>query len=137
MNLLHRWICRSSYWRHTVESHLLPWSLHRLDLGTDVLEIGPGFGLATDVIRTRVRRLTCLEIDHSLATRLSRSMRDKNVMVIQADATRMPLTADRFSAALCFTMLHHISSVTLQDRLLSKLPVCCDREGYLQVPIAC
>jgi SAM-dependent methyltransferase len=120
MNLLHRWICRSSYWRHTVESQLLPWSLDRLDLGSDVLEIGPGFGFATDVIRRRVHRLTCLEIDPSLAAKMSRSMRDTNVTVIQADATRMPLAAERFSAVLCFTMLHHIPSVALQDSLLSE-----------------
>lgn len=120
MNLLHRWICRSSYWRNTVESQLLPWSLDRLDLGSDVLEIGPGFGFATDVIRRRVGRLTCLEIDSSLAAEISRGMRGKNVTVIQADATRMPLAAERFSAALCFTMLHHIPSVALQDSLLSE-----------------
>jgi SAM-dependent methyltransferase len=118
MNLLHRWICRSGYWRRTIEAELLPWALGDLDLGADVLEIGPGYGLATDVLRTRVTRLTCVEVDRGLAHSLSRRTAGANVTVIHADGAHMPLPDASFSAALCFTMLHHVPSLSLQDDLL-------------------
>jgi SAM-dependent methyltransferase len=121
MNLLHRWICRSGYWRRTIESELLPWSLDQLNLGSDVLEIGPGYGFATDVIRRRACHLTCLEIDDSLAGIVSRRLRNTNVTFVQADASVMPIRDASFSAALCFTMLHHVPSAALQDRLLSEV----------------
>jgi ubiquinone/menaquinone biosynthesis C-methylase UbiE len=121
MNLLHRWICRSGYWKRTVETELLPWSLGCLGPGDNVLEIGPGYGFATDVIRRRVGRLTCVEIDASLAATVSRRLRQTNVTVVQADATIMPLFDASFTAAVCFTMLHHVPSITLQDRLLSEV----------------
>jgi SAM-dependent methyltransferase len=118
MNLLHRWICRSGYWKKTLDTRLLPWALDGLDLGTDALEIGPGYGLATDIISTRVPRLTCVEVDRALARSLSVRTAGTNVTVIHADAAHMPLPDATFSAALCFTMLHHVPSLSLQADLL-------------------
>ena len=121
MNLLHRWICRSGYWKRTIETELVPWALDGLDLGTDALEMGPGYGLATDVLRTLVTRLTCVEVDRALARSLSHRTAGTNVTVIHADATRMPLQDATFSAALCFTMLHHLRSPSRQDALLGEV----------------
>jgi SAM-dependent methyltransferase len=120
MNLLHRWICRSAYWKKTVETELLPWALQHVDLGSDALEIGPGYGATTDVLRSRVRRLTCIEIDRGLARLISERANGTNVKVVQADAAHLPLADASFSAALCFTMLHHMRSAALQDRLLAE-----------------
>jgi hypothetical protein len=50
MNLLHRLLCRSALWRWTVERWVIPWALDGLDLREDVLELGPGPGLTTDVL---------------------------------------------------------------------------------------
>jgi hypothetical protein len=48
MNRLHRWYCRSSHWKKTLENEVLPEVLSGVNLGDEVLELGPGPGLATD-----------------------------------------------------------------------------------------
>jgi hypothetical protein len=53
MNLAHRWLCRSAYWRNAVETYTLPWALDGLDIGANVLEVGPGPGVTTDLLRVR------------------------------------------------------------------------------------
>ena len=74
MNRFHRWYCRTGRWRETVQQSLLPWVLRDADLGSHALEVGPGPGLTTDVLRTRVPSLTALEIDPALATSLRTRM---------------------------------------------------------------
>ena len=63
MNRYHRRYCASKGWAKALEKSLLPWAFDGIDLGDDALEIGPGPGLTTDLIRQRVDKLTCLEID--------------------------------------------------------------------------
>ena len=41
------------------------------DLGDDVLEIGPGPGLTTDLLRVDLVKLTAIELDPALASALS------------------------------------------------------------------
>jgi ubiquinone/menaquinone biosynthesis C-methylase UbiE len=43
------------------------------------------------------------------------------VEVVQADATLLPFESDRFDAATCFTMLHHVPTTDQQDRLLAEV----------------
>jgi ubiquinone/menaquinone biosynthesis C-methylase UbiE len=86
--------------------------------GRDVLEIGPGPGLTTDLLRTRFDRMTALEVDPALADLLKRRMSGANVTVIQGDASAMPFEDATFSGAVAFTMLHHVPFSALQDRLL-------------------
>ena len=121
MNLAHRWLCRSAHWKKTVETEILPWALDGVDLGANVLEVGPGPGITTDLLRTRVARLTCVEIDRALAESLSRRMAGGNVTVLREDATRMPLPDASFDGAVSFTMLHHVPSAALQDRLRAEV----------------
>ncbi len=120
MNLIHRWLCRSNYWRKTVETQLLPWALDGVELGSNVLEIGPGPGITTDLLRTRVASLTCVEIDRALADSLARRMVTQNVRVLCEDATAMSLAGGTFDGVVSFTMLHHVPSAALQDRLLAE-----------------
>jgi 16S rRNA A1518/A1519 N6-dimethyltransferase RsmA/KsgA/DIM1 with predicted DNA glycosylase/AP lyase activity len=115
MNLLHRLLCRSALWRWTVERCVIPWVLEGLDPGADVLELGSGPGLTTDVLRERTARLTAVELDPRLAASLQERMKNTNVEVVETDATAMPFPDGSFSAVLSFTMLHHVPSVTLQD----------------------
>lgn len=121
MNTLHRWYCRTGHWKQTVTDALLPWALRGVELGDDVLEVGPGPGLTTDVLRHRAARLTAVEIDDHLAASLTERMRGTNVTVVHGDATRLPFPNASFSGAVCFTMLHHVPSVELQDELLAQV----------------
>ncbi len=121
MNLAHRWLCRSAGWKEKVEKLVLPWVLDGVELGANVLEVGPGPGVTTDLLRTRVDRLTCVEIDGRLAESLSQRMRGHNVTVVREDATAMSFPAASFDGAVCLTMLHHVASAALQDRLLAEV----------------
>jgi SAM-dependent methyltransferase len=126
VNEAHLALCASQEWRQLVADDLLPWVLgapgDRLDLGDDVLEIGAGPGLVTDLLVERAPRVTAVELDIDLADALrARLADDPRVEVVTADATALPLPADRFSAAACFTMLHHIPDPDLQDRALAEL----------------
>ena len=121
MNLLHRWLCRSAYWRAKVEERILPWALDGVGLQGSVLEIGPGPGVTTDVLRRRVERLTCVEIDRRLASSLARRMAGSQVAVLCEDATHLSAADASFDAAVCFTMLHHVPSAARQDRVLQEI----------------
>jgi SAM-dependent methyltransferase len=121
MNLLHRWLCRSGWWRGLLEKQVMPWVLDGVELGPEVLEVGPGPGLTTDLLRPKVARLTALELDRALAAALAARVRGSNVTVIQGDATAMPFKDARFSSAVSFTMLHHVPSRALQDKLLREV----------------
>jgi len=121
MNRVHLWVCRSSYWARALETKLLPWALDGVDLGDDVLEVGPGPGLATDVLRASHGRMTSVEIDGPLARSLAERLRGTNVRVVRGDATRLPFPDATFSGAVSFTMLHHVPSPALQDLLLAEV----------------
>ena len=120
MNGIHRWLCRSAAWRQALERTLLPWALEGVDLGDDLLEIGPGPGLTTDLLRQRVPQMTALEVDPHLAAALKVRMLGTNVRVMEGDATKMPFEDHSFSAVIALTMLHHVPSPALQDKLLAE-----------------
>jgi len=121
MNLLHHWILNSSKWKRTVREEIVPWSLAGVDLGDNVLELGPGPGITTDVLRQAQRRLTCLEIDAKLADGLRQKFSNGNVQVVNGDATALPFPDSSFSGAVAFTMLHHVPSPKLQDQILAEV----------------
>jgi SAM-dependent methyltransferase len=118
MNVIHRRYCASRRWADAVEHKLLPWALDGVDLGDDVLEIGPGYGVTTRVLAARVPRLTALEVDPALAGRLRDAY--PGVAVEVGDGAAMPFGDGTFGAAVCFTMLHHVPSAALQDRLFAE-----------------
>jgi SAM-dependent methyltransferase len=119
VNRAHAIICSSGWWARTVERELLPWGLSGVELGADVLEIGPGFGATTRLLAGHTTQLSVLELDEDYCERL-RGMLPASVEVRQGDATQMPFADGRFSAVVCFTMLHHLPSAELQDRLLAE-----------------
>ncbi len=121
MNAEHMELCASDDWRKVVEDLILPWVLGDTDLGADVLEVGPGFGVTTDVLRTRTARLTAVEIHEELASSLAARLAGTNVEVVHGDATAMPFEGGRFTGAASFSMLHHVPSAELQDRLFAEV----------------
>jgi SAM-dependent methyltransferase len=120
VNAIHNLICSSRWWSRRVETELIPWGLRDAELGEDVLEIGPGFGATTRLLSRRPFRLTALELEEGYCRRL-RAELGESVTVVQGDATELPFDDCRFSAALCFTMLHHIPSAELQDRAFAEV----------------
>ena len=65
--------------------------------------------------------MTAVEIDRKLAESLKERMAGTNVEVVQGDATKMEFADGSFSSAVCFTMLHHVPSRELQDKLLAEV----------------
>ena len=120
MNRLHQWLCRSDYWRATLRRRM-PWAIGETNLGANVLELGPGPGLTTELLRNSLQQLTTLEVDlksaHMLRSRLALS----NVRVVEGDALHMPFGDREFSAVVSFTMLHHVPSPELQDQVLREV----------------
>lgn len=113
--------CGSDVWRTMVREQIIPWALGDGVLGDDLLEVGPGFGATTEVFRERVGQLTAVEIDPALAARLTERFAGTNVTVVEGDATDLAFPDDRFSGATCFSMLHHVPGVELQDRLFAEV----------------
>jgi ubiquinone/menaquinone biosynthesis C-methylase UbiE len=117
MNRIHHWLCRSNRWKRRLENELIPRALRGIDLGDHLLEIGPGPGLTTDILRRRYAQITSLEVDQNLANSLRSRLQNTNVRVVEGDAIAMPFPDASFSGAACFTMLHHVPGIELQDRL--------------------
>ena len=86
-----------------------------------MLELGPGPGLTTDLLRQRVNSLTAIEVDPTLAESLKARRRGSNVRIVVGDATEMSFPNEQFSGVVSFTMLHHVSSTALQDQLFAQV----------------
>jgi SAM-dependent methyltransferase len=120
MNWFHRQVCRSGRWRRRLEGELLPWALRGVELGDDVLEVGPGPGVTTDLLRGRTPRLTAMEVDPAAAAALHKRLDGCGVRVVHGDGAAMPFADGSFSGVVAFTMLHHVPTAALQDRLLAE-----------------
>jgi len=91
-----------------------------VELGADVLEIGPGPGVTTELLRKRTCRLTTLELEEATVEALQRRFRNVGVRVVLGDGAAMPFADGSFSSVVAFTMLHHLPTAELQDRLFSE-----------------
>jgi ubiquinone/menaquinone biosynthesis C-methylase UbiE len=120
VNRIHNLLCSSSWWARRVEDKLVPWGLDGVELGDRVLEVGPGFGATTRVLATMPLELTVVELEPHYCERLRAELGDA-VDVVRGDATELPFEDNRFTAVVCFTMLHHIPSRDLQDRAFAEI----------------
>ena len=121
MNKAHE-ACGSDEWRQAIREVILPWALGETDLGDNVLEVGPGYGATTDVLSQSVPRLTSVEIDDELAAMLTDRFADvPSVQIVHGDATSLDYADDSFTGAACFTMLHHVPTVELQNKLFAEV----------------
>jgi SAM-dependent methyltransferase len=121
VNQAHIDFLSSAEWARLLETDLLPWVDAVGDLGDDVLEIGPGPGRTTDLLRARTPRLTAVEVDPVLAEALACRLDGSNVDVVCGDGTASGFEADRFTAATCFSVLHHLPTPDDQDGLFAEV----------------
>ena len=121
MNAGHMEFCASEEWRRMVQDEILPQALCGVELGDAAIEIGPGPGFTTEILRTMTARLTAVEIDAGLAASLAERLARGNVDVVVGDATELDYGPDRFTGAASFNMLHHIAPAEAQDQVFSEL----------------
>ncbi|MFF3642263.1 class I SAM-dependent methyltransferase [Streptomyces sp. NPDC002564] len=119
MNWVHRKFCSSEKWARTVREQLLPWALEDIELGDDVVEIGPGYGANLRALIDLTPRLTAVEIDEDTARLLARRWGGR-ATILHADGAAMPLPDDTHSSVVCFTMLHHVPTAAHQDRIFAE-----------------
>lgn len=131
MNDAHLELLRSDGWRDVLRDMAFPFTFEGMaiaDLGDHVLEVGPGPGLATELLRAELGGLTALEFDPALAAELGARLGPR-VVVVEGDATRMPFDDGRFSGVASFTMLHHVPTADAQDLLFSEVRRVLRRGG--------
>jgi SAM-dependent methyltransferase len=119
MNLLHRRRCSSTGWAEMVQDQLLPWALAEVELGDRTLEIGPGYGATLRALVNTAVAVTAVEVDRPMADRLKRLYGDRS-HIIHGDGTDTGLPNNHFTSVVCFTMLHHVPTADLQDRLFAE-----------------
>ena len=120
MNTRHQRLCASPEWEAHLHMTVLPAVTAGVELGDEMLELGPGPGAATAWLRRRVGRLVVVERDEQCAAALKRRFDATNVEVVHADAAALPFPADSFDSVGAFTMLHHVPTRPLQTRVLSE-----------------
>jgi SAM-dependent methyltransferase len=107
-------------WAAHLHDDILPVVTSGVDLGEDMLEVGPGPGAATEWLRHRVRRLVAVELDHEAAAALRARFAHANVSVVVGDATALDYPDGSFDSVGMFTMLHHVPTPGLQNALLAE-----------------
>ncbi len=120
MNENHARLCPSPEWAEHIQTEVLPSLTAQADLGADMLEIGPGPGAATEWLRHQVKRLTAVEIDPEAAARLAEKYAGGNVEVVVGDATTLGYPDRSFDSVGSFTMLHHVPTLALQNKILAE-----------------
>jgi SAM-dependent methyltransferase len=111
-------LCSTPEWAEFMESEVLEPVTAGLDLGDEMLELGPGPGAATRWLRHRVTRLVALELDPEAAERLANDLTGTNVTVEVGDSTSSHFAEASFDSVGCFTMLHHLPTAHEQFRTL-------------------
>jgi ubiquinone/menaquinone biosynthesis C-methylase UbiE len=120
MNENHAQVCPSPEWAEHIQTDILPVLTRDIDLGSRMLEIGPGPGAATGWLAGRVAKLTAVEIDPDAARLLEDRYAGSNVEIVTGSATELDFPDGSFDSAGCFTMLHHVPTAALQNAILAE-----------------
>jgi ubiquinone/menaquinone biosynthesis C-methylase UbiE len=120
MNENHATVCTSPEWAEHIQTDILPAVTRDIDLGQHMLEIGPGPGAATDWLRHNVGKLTAIEIDDAAARLLAGRYAGTNVEIVTGSAASLAYPDASFDSAGCFTMLHHVPTTAMQNKILAE-----------------
>ncbi len=120
MNTDHEVLCSGPEWAELLRADVLEPLVSGLDLGTEMLELGPGPGAATRWLRDRVSRLVVLELDPGAAARLAAEHDGGNVEVVIGDCVHAPFPDSSFDSVGAFTMLHHLPTTSMQYATLAE-----------------
>lgn len=121
MNAEHLALCAGTEWAEQLQRTLLPWAFPNGTTEPSMLEVGPGPGAATEILRSEAHHLTALELDPDLAAGLrSRFHNDPQVRIVRGDAAALPFRDATFDTVACFTMLHHLPNRAAQDRAMAE-----------------
>ena len=120
MNENHAKLMPSPEWAAYIQDEVLPLATADVELGADLLELGPGPGAATDWLRRRVRRLVAVEHEEEAAARLAEAYAGTNVEVVSGDAAALRFPDASFDTVATCTMLHHVATRAQQDKVLAE-----------------
>jgi ubiquinone/menaquinone biosynthesis C-methylase UbiE len=113
-------LCSSQEWSEQMRDEVVSFMRAHVELGGSMLEIGPGPGAATEWLRHGVERLVAVELDESLAAELADRYEGTNVEVVAGDATELASPDAAFDSVGCFTMLHHVPTMRLQNAIFTE-----------------
>ena len=120
MNSNHAKLMPSPEWAAHIQDEVLPQATAGVELGADLLELGPGPGAATDWLRHRVSRLVAVEQEDEAAARLAARYAGTNVEVVSGDAAALGYPDASFNTVATCTMLHHVPTRARQDKVLAE-----------------
>ncbi len=131
MNDNHATLCASEEWAGFLEAEVLAPLAATVELGGELLELGPGPGASTRWLRHRVDRLVALEVDPDAAATLAAELAGTNVSVQVGDCTQLPFPDESFDAVASITMLHHLPTQAMQLATLREAFRVLRPEGVL------
>jgi len=120
MNENHARLCPTPEWAEYLQTDVLPVVTRDVELGAAMLEIGPGPGAATDWLRDRVGQLTVVELDEAAAGLLTERYRGTNVAVRTGSGADLGYPDSSVDSVGTFTMLHHVPTLALQNKILAE-----------------
>jgi ubiquinone/menaquinone biosynthesis C-methylase UbiE len=120
MNINHANLCPSPEWAAHIQNEVLPFLTRDVDLGSEMIELGPGPGAATEWLRGKVKQLTAVEVEEAAAALLAERYADANVRVVVGSAAELDFADESFDSAGCFTMLHHVPTLAMQNKIFAE-----------------
>ncbi|MFY9926646.1 MAG: class I SAM-dependent methyltransferase [Streptosporangiaceae bacterium] len=120
MNENHAKLMPSPEWFTHIQDEVLPQATAGVTLGTDVLELGPGWGASTQWLQPRVGHLLAVEYEQESVDRLAEKYTGSNVEVLAGDAAALTFPDESFDTVVTCTMLHHVPTRALQDKVLAE-----------------
>jgi SAM-dependent methyltransferase len=120
MNENHAKLMPSPEWAAHIQDEVLPLATEGVELGADLLELGPGPGAATEWLRHRVGRLIAVEREEDAVARLIGRFAGTNVEAMPGDAAALGFPDASFDTVATCTMLHHVPTRALQDKVLAE-----------------